>query len=707
MNILEEDMIHSILNDIKQKSAVTRLLCANQFTMIVLVVRCIAELITNDLKKNSLSLIIGAIAYLLHFGLPIVIKKYERHAKKISLILGELATFNMIMLAFKHHAHIDVFWIQSGVLVSFFYQGFLLSSIKYIIFFSIKQVLLWFLAGLYFEKIPLLDLGALLYSTVCLIILYYAFAYYDYLKDIDMCKSKLEVQITNNKLVSIVESISDIILVISSKYDTLFENPAFKYFVKDKSIVDYFKESKYQRNYAENWKQNNDILQDINLAFSLNIGNEINFGITQYNNELIEWRGKLIIWENSLSMILFGKNVTNLLKLQKESNESEYKSALLRTVSHELRTPINAILAMTQMIKTTNVTEDNVERLDAISASCSYQLCLINDLLDFAQIIAGCLKISMVSFNIFHLLSECINLIEVQIKNSPVTFSLKVSELPENLISDPHRIKQILLNLLSNAKKFTLTGSITLDVVYSNGYLNVRCIDTGIGIPSEKLSILFTQFGRINESSSINPQGVGLGLLISNMLVKELGGDGIKVESEVNQGTCFSFNLKADEGKEILDIADENTQIYIPSIFTKSLTQKFEVLIVDDTYFNILAYAQIFKNEGIICGYSLDGEDAIKKLKKRYYSCVLMDCEMPIMDGWETTKKIIDMEIKKEILYSPVVIACTANNVEDIQQKCLDAGMDDIITKPCAKEFLIAKVKHWIKNIKVIPREND
>ena len=124
--------------------------------------------------------------------------------------------------------------------------------------------------------------------------LFFFCAYYDYLKDIDMCKSRLEVQLTNNKMTSIVESISDMISVISSNNDTLFENAAFNHFVKDKSLIDYFKESKYQGNYPEKQNQNNNILRDIKDAFSLKIGDEINFGITQYNNELIEWRGKLI-----------------------------------------------------------------------------------------------------------------------------------------------------------------------------------------------------------------------------------------------------------------------------------------------------------------------------------------------------------------------------------------------------------------------------
>ena len=259
-------------------------------------------------------------------------------------------------------------------------------------------------------------------------------------------------------------------------------------------------------------------------------------------------------------MILFGKNVTNLLKLQKECSESEYKSTLLRTVSHELRTPTNAILAMTQMIKSdSSISRDNIARLNVISASCTYQLCLINDLLDFAQIIAGCLKISKISFSIYQLLSECINLMEVQLQERNIRFELRIFEISENLITDPHRLKQIILNLLSNAKKFTLSGSIILEVSYSDSQLHIHCIDTGIGIPPDKLSVLFTQFGRINDSSSINPQGVGLGLLISNMLVKELGGDGIHIESEIGKGSCFSFSLNIEEVKNSeIDIAEEN-----------------------------------------------------------------------------------------------------------------------------------------------------
>ena len=147
--------------------------------------------------------------------------------------------------------------------------------------------------------------------------------------------------------------------------------------------------------------------------------------------------------------------------------------------------------------------------------------------------------------------------------------------------------------------------------LWTNKQLLIKCIDTGIGISPEKTNVLFTQFGRIDDTFSINPQGVGLGLAISNMLVKELGGDGIKVVSELGKGSCFSFSISLKEIQgSLLEIPEENIKIIIPSIFIKSLLNKIEVLIVDDTYFNVMALMQILKTEGINCSYSLNGEDA-------------------------------------------------------------------------------------------------
>ena len=398
-------------------------------------------------------------------------------------------------------------------------------------------------------------------------------------------------------------------------------------------------------------------------------------------------------------MILFGRNVTSIIQLEKDSSENQYKSVLLRTVSHELRTPINAILSMSDMIKNSeNVTNENKERLDIISGSCTYQLCLIDDLLDFAQIIAGCLKVSKVAFNLNNLLKECIKLIQIQIQGQEIKLELKASNLPEIIISDPYRLKQIILNLLSNAKKFTKLGQILLKAEYSNNKLLIKCKDTGIGISEDKMSVLFTQFGKIEDSLKINPHGAGLGLIISNMLVRELGGEKIFVSSQLGTGSCFSFSLSIQENYSYeLEIPEENLMIELPSIFTKSMINKVEVLIVDDTYFNVIALMQILKSEGINCSYSLNGEDALVKIKKKQFSCVLMDCEMPILDGWETTKQIKQLCLNHEVSFLPPIIGFTAHSSESIRIKCFEVGMVDVITKPCPRELMTSKIKFWIE----------
>ena len=401
-------------------------------------------------------------------------------------------------------------------------------------------------------------------------------------------------------------------------------------------------------------------------------------------------------------MILFGRNVTQIIQLEKDSLENQYKSGLLRTVSHELRTPINAVVAMTEAIKETkDISSENKERLDIIAGSCTYQLYLINDLLDFAQIIAGCLKILKIQFNITNLLSECLSLIKIQLVEQDIKLELKTFNLPEMITSDPYRLKQVILNLLSNAKKFTKNGFITLEAEYSDESLAIKCTDTGIGISQGKLSLLFTQFGRLDDSYSINPLGVGLGLMISNMLVRELGGEKIQVSSEKGKGSCFSCSISLKNSKDsMIEIPEEDVEIALPWSLTKTMLEKIEVLIVDDTYFNVMALTHVLKTEGFNCSFSLNGEDAITKIKKNDFACVLMDCEMPILNGWETTKRLYELKLNHELRFVPPIIGCTAHSTERIRLQCLEAGMNDVIIKPCPKNSIVSKIMFWVENSK-------
>ena len=405
-------------------------------------------------------------------------------------------------------------------------------------------------------------------------------------------------------------------------------------------------------------------------------------------------------------MIIFGKEVTELIKLQKESMENKYKSSLLRTVSHELRTPTNAMLTMAQcLLESNQLSKENLERVNIMSSSCTYLLCLINDLLDYAQIMAGCLKILKVSFDLKKLLTECLKVIEIELSYTEVKSDIiYLTSIPEEMISDPYRIKQIVINLLSNAKKFTKKGSIILEVAYEDYDLMISCKDTGTGIEEEKISKLFTLFGKL-EDTLMNPQGVGLGLYISNMLVHELGGKDIEVKSKLGEGASFSFCIKVESVHHSLsgsDVADENSNIMMPCNVAAKLLKKDSILIVDDTYFNILAYVQIFKSEGFECFYALNGNEAIEKTKKYTYDCIIMDCEMPTLDGWQATKQLKKLSLAGEINKLPPIIGASSHDTDSIKYKCIDSGMDDIIFKPCPRKDIINKVRHWIEASKFL-----
>lgn len=687
---------HCILKEIKIISAHKRLLFIRKLLLGIGVLRLIKEITQFGLLNRAEFKCILVVFYTFTYFLPVILEKQKEHAILVSFALAEIINVIMIAYAFFLQTQCAMLWIQASAIASFYYQGCLIIDFKHHALFSLKQTLIWVVPSLLYTDGFLLDPLIVLFGTVGTFAFYLSGSYFDYLKDLDMCKAKFEIQTTNEKIQSIVNAVTDSFVVLDQKMSKKYSNLAFDHQIQDEEITMFLKENRYHRRYYSGNSTTNQLYNDIEDSFQNQIGTEIGFGVTRCGSEYFEWNGKLIVWESTPSIILFGKNVTHILDLEKESSENKYKSALLKTVSHELRTPTNAISGMAQMIKSSGeMSAENEERLEIIMGSCSYQLCLINDLLDYAQILAGCLKTIKEPFNPAKLVIECLKLIKIQTQGRSVLLEEKLVDLPEMLVSDQHRLKQVILNLLSNAKKFTLQGKIILKARYYDKKLEIKCKDTGVGIPPGKLSVLFTQFGKIDNSASINPHGVGLGLMISNMLIKELGGDRIYVKSIEGKGSCFSFILNVDEDKS-LEIPKENSNVMVPSIHVKTLLTKAQVLIVDDTYFNILFLSHILKAEGILFSYVLSGKDAIEKIKKIEFACVLMDCEMPLMDGWETSKLIRAMSEKKEISKMPSIIACTAHSSDEIRIKCLESGMDDVLIKPSSQELSVSKIKNWI-----------
>jgi signal transduction histidine kinase/CheY-like chemotaxis protein len=696
------------LNDLKKiklESAVRRLKIAYYCSIVLGTINLTAEFFFIGLYKNYIGKILVVGCYGLLIFINNWISKDKRLAKVFSFILGEILNCLMIYLAYIKEPEYRIIWIQLASFIVMYYQANLLENIQQMILLSLKHTFLWTSAFCYFSKSSVNFKPCAWMAVVGLFCLIFFDSYLSHLQDLDIIISKDRVKEANKKLNKILDAIPKCVLVLSENLNLEFFNSTLKALILEESIIDYLGSIKYYMRFQKG-SIDTQILEDIKSSLKLCIGTTVVYGITENYGNLVEWSAKIETWEERKVVILFGKDVTETIKLQKESEENKYKSALLRTVSHELRTPTSAMLAMAQcLLDSKELSKENQERVNIMSSSCAYLLCLINDLLDYAQIMAGCLKILKIPFNLTQLLEECLKVVQVEINQDRVKSETKfLTSIPEEIISDPYRLKQVIINLLGSAKKFTKNGFIILEVSYSSPRLTVSCKDSGAGIEKEKQSGLFCQFGKL-EDTVLNPQGVGLGLYISNMLIRELGGSGIKVDSVIGQGSTFTFEIVIEESKNSpssSDVAEENANINLPYNTLAKLMEKTKILIVDDTYFNILAYIQIFKLEGINCSYALDGAEAISKIKNNKYDCVIMDCEMPILDGWEATKTLKEMLNSGEILKLPPIIGATAHDSDAIKYKCIEAGMDDILFKPCPRKDIINKVMHWIQASKFL-----
>ncbi|KPA09935.1 multi-sensor hybrid histidine kinase [Candidatus Magnetomorum sp. HK-1] len=398
------------------------------------------------------------------------------------------------------------------------------------------------------------------------------------------------------------------------------------------------------------------------------------------------------------------KNMEELIKARSEAEAaSDAKSEFLANMSHEIRTPLNGVTGMLSLLSDSELNESQKEYVDICQNSASALLKVINDILDFSKIEAGKLEIEFIEFNLKKTINNMIPPLRMkaQEKNTELLYHIDNS-LPKYLKGDPGRIRQILINLIGNAIKFTDKGKITLDIKIqkesdSDIILYISVSDTGIGIPKDKQSILFNAFSQADTSVTREYGGTGLGLSISQKLVKLMKGT-IGLESKINEGSTFWFTIhlckasvvegpKSNESIITKDQLDELPQDESP--LPKAKVQKkisFEnpLLLVEDNLVN-QKIAEIFlKQVGCLCDIASNGEEAIKKLSSNNYALVLMDIQMPVMDGITATKIIRDPESTVKDHNIPI-IAMTAHAMKTDGEKFLGVGMNEHLTKPLSR----------------------
>jgi PAS domain S-box-containing protein len=387
---------------------------------------------------------------------------------------------------------------------------------------------------------------------------------------------------------------------------------------------------------------------------------------------------------------------TKLIKaMQTAELANKTKSLFLANMSHEIRTPMNGIVGLLELTMRTELSEQQKEYLYQLKISSDNLMHILNDILDLSKIEAGKLAVECRSFHFRDMVANVVKIFEPKIYEKHLTLSVNIAEnVADFVLGDSVRCSQILSNLLNNAIKFTEIGGITIEVsnVMSTDYIEVKITDTGIGISEEQQERLFSSFMQADDSTSRKYGGTGLGLAICKRLIKLMGGD-IHIVSNQNKGSCFSFTLSLPRDHQAkakstnsFDKGEQQNKSYISEVLLNKTA-----LLVEDTRINRLIAKEVLSQAGMKVSTAENGLQALEMAEQHEYDVIVMDIQMPIMDGYESTQKI---RLLPQHLKTPIV-AMTANAMSDDKERSLAVGMNSHLTKPIQADDVIAELSRF------------
>ncbi|MGZ9736423.1 response regulator [Flavobacterium sp. GNP002] len=379
-------------------------------------------------------------------------------------------------------------------------------------------------------------------------------------------------------------------------------------------------------------------------------------------------------------------------------NAVKAKQQFLSNMSHEIRTPMNAIIGFTKVVLRTDITDKQKEYLNAIKISGDALIVLINDILDLAKVDAGKMTFEKTPFKMKSSIAAMLHLFETKIQEKNLKLVKEYdSKIPDVLVGDPIRLHQIILNLVSNAVKFTSKGKITVsvDLLHEDEdkvILKFAVTDTGIGISEEKIGTIFENFQQATSETSRLYGGTGLGLAIVKQLIEPQNGT-IRVNSTIHKGSTFSFTLPFQKTNSDVELENELTEI-------DSEMKNIKVLVVEDIALNQLLMKTLLDDFGFELDIAENGKIAIEKLQEKDFDIILMDLQMPEMNGFEATKYI------RNTMHSTIpIIALTADVTTVDVDKCKAVGMNDYIAKPVDETELYNKIIGTLKKSKLDKKE--
>ena len=381
------------------------------------------------------------------------------------------------------------------------------------------------------------------------------------------------------------------------------------------------------------------------------------------------------------------RDLTVALQEAKAANSA--KNIFFSQITHELRTPMNAILGFVQLMqRDKSLSREHLEQLRIINHSGEHLMALINDVLEVSKIEAGRLVLEKNNFDLYRMLQGIEEMLRLKAQSKNLNFIIERDDnLPQYVQTDEQKLRQVLINLLANAVKFTQEGQITLTITYNlqkPHQITFAVEDTGYGIAANELTTLFAPFVQ-TEAGRKSQSGTGLGLSISRQYVQLMGGD-ITVDSTVNQGSTFSFDIQVDLGQPISQILEKRRVIGLePNQATR------RILVVEDRWENRQFLTRLLEMVGFIVKEAVDGKEAIAIWSSWSPHLILMDLQMPVMDGYEATQHI------KRLDQSVVIIALTASNFKEQKQFILSSGCDNLMNIPFQEEDLWLKIAQYLQ----------